>query len=337
MKKSEDFLKNINKANKGKLIAGIILLLVAVFSIVSAYLLEQNKKKNPMALLDVNKTGIYAKLDVQYLLDYFAVYDDQPNKKAFIAYDEDSIMYIVVLNENDITKLQKILDYTYAEEEPEEVPAPVSIYGKTEEISSDLKKLAISYYNEVYGQEFLTNSNFENYFGIYYLDTNIDFTESSLFTGVISAGIFGVIGLILIIVFILRKNKTKKVLEKYNDNMYKLLNSIDMESCYYNKKTKVYFTDTCIINYASGLEVIEYKDIVWIYPHEYRYRGAITKSIYVVTRDSKVHILSQLGINKKTGIMFDEEYQTLINRNPEVLLGYTKENAVKAKELYIKK
>ena len=35
--------------------------------------------------------------------------------------------------------------------------------------------------------------------------------------------------------------------------------------------------------------------------------------------------------------MFDEEYQSLINKNPEVLLGYNKENALKAKELYIKK
>lgn len=337
MKKSEEFFKNIKKGSLGSLILGIIFILIAASSVGTFYFMEQNEKKNPIDLYDANETGLYSKLRVKYLLDYFAVPEDNSDEKAFIAYDENNVMYIVLLKEDDITKLQEIWDYTYADEEPEKVPSPVTIYGKTEEISGDLKKLAISYYNEVFGEEFLTNSNFKNYFGNYYLDTNMEFTESNLFYGIISGGVFGLIGLILLLVYVFRKIKTKKVLEKYNDRIYELSNAIDSEICYFNKKTKVYFTDTCIISYAHGLEIIEYKDIVWIYPHIFNNRGAVTKSIYVVTKDSKVHILSQMNITKKTGIIFDEEYQTLINRNPEVLLGYTKENAKKAKELYIKK
>ena len=39
---------------------------------------------------------------------------------------------------------------------------------------------------------------------------------------------------------------------------------------------------------------------------------------------------------KKNLVMFDELYNTFLNRMPNVLSGYTKENKEKAKELYQK-
>lgn len=335
--KSEEFLKKVKKGNIGKLIAGLIFILIAASTFATFYYFDQDDKKNPIDMFNVNASDIYAKIEVQYMLDYFAYSTDNPDLKSYIVSDKNNVLYIIDINKKDFSKFQEIWDYMYAEEEPEKIPDPVTVYGKTKLIDSELKKLAISYYNEVLEEEVLTNSNFETAFGRYYLDTYEEFTDTYLFSGIITGGIFGVIGLVFVITFVLQKNKTKKMLAKYNEDMDKILNAIDNESCYYNKKTKVYFTDTCIVSYVRGLEIIPYEDIVWIYPHEYRYRGSVTKSIYVITKDSKVHIISQLGITKKTSVIFDEEYTSLINRVPEVLLGYSKENALKAKELYIKK
>ena len=77
--------------------------------------------------------------------------------------------------------------------------------------------------------------------------------------------------------------------------------------------------------------------IVWIYPHEYRYNGSLSqKSIFVVTKNSKAHKLATVSASKKNLVMFDELYNTFLNRMPNVLSGYTKENKEKAKELYQK-
>ena len=269
MKKSEEFLKKIKKGNIGKIIAGIIFILIAASTFGTFYVLDEDEKKNPIDMLNAKSTDSYAKIEVQYMLDYFAYSTEDPDVKSYIVADKNDVLYIIDINKKDFSKLQEIWYYMYAEEEPEEVPAPVTLYGKTELIDSELKKLAIDYYNEVLEEEILNSSNFESAFGRYYLDTAIEFTDSYLFYGIITGGIFGFIGLIFIFTFVLHKHKTKKMLAKYSDDMDKLLNDIDSENCYYNKKTKVYFTDTCIINYAHGLEVIEYKDIVWVYPHIY--------------------------------------------------------------------
>ena len=57
----------------------------------------------------------------------------------------------------------------------------------------------------------------------------------------------------------------------------------------------------------------------------------------MVTKDSKAHKLATLSTSKKNRILFDELYNTLMNKMPEVLKGYTKENIKLAKEMYVKK
>lgn len=92
-----------------------------------------------------------------------------------------------------------------------------------------------------------------------------------------------------------------------------------------------------MVSFMSGLEVYDYNDIVWVYPHEYRYNGSLSqKSLMIVTKNGKAHKLATVSASKKNLTLFDEMYDTFLNRVPNALSGYTKENKEKAKEMYVK-
>ena len=97
-----------------------------------------------------------------------------------------------------------------------------------------------------------------------------------------------------------------------------------------------YLTDNYILSYGSGVKLIELKDIVWIYPFITRQRGIVTnKSIYVITNDKKTNVIALVNaMSKKSKAAFDELYQNIINRVPDVLVGYSKENKELVKERY---
>ena len=124
---------------------------------------------------------------------------------------------------------------------------------------------------------------------------------------------------------------------KYADRWDKIIEEINASDSIYYKNARLYLTRNYLISYQNGLEIFDYNDIIWVYPHEYRYNGVVTqKSIFVVSRNSKAHKLATLSTSKKNRVLFDELYNTLINKMPDILKGYTKENIKAAKELYQK-
>ena len=104
------------------------------------------------------------------------------------------------------------------------------------------------------------------------------------------------------------------------------------------KKCKVYLTDRYLLSYAGGVKLIELNDIVWVYPFITKQNGITTsKSIYVVTNNGKSNVVAVVNTwGKKNKASFEELYQDIINKVPNVLVGYSKENMEKAKEMYKK-
>ncbi|MBE6140025.1 MAG: hypothetical protein E7172_00565 [Firmicutes bacterium] len=331
MKKSEEFLKKV-KTKKGFLIGGIILIIFALF-LGSIYITDYlDVKNNPENIKDdvVVSADHYVELEVHLMTDYFAVTDDRQEKKSYIVLDENMNMYIAVLNEENVEKLQDILAYSY--DEIENAPKPIKIYGMTKDIPEDLKKLAIDYYNDGLEENLLTDANFENIMGYVYIDTFAS-PSSSLISGLIASTIVLIVGIIVILIYLKRNKTTNKTLEQYKDQMDKIYQEIDNENTIYNKHLKLYITNNYLITYYQGLEIILLNDIYWLYPHEYHNRGLVSKSIYITTNDGKMRQTGQININKKTKEIFDEIYVNLVKKLPNALLGYSKENVEKVKIL----
>lgn len=334
MGKREEFLKNIQKG-KLNLIIGIAFL---VMSLISGVVIVSNKNKemkNVTPLKEVKSSDVYASVDVSLMTDYFATNDYAGiEHKTYFVWD-DQYLYIVDLNEKNREALNTIYEYSYSDEEIEE-PSAVTIKGMTKTIPADLKKIAISAYNEFYGDKFLTLSNFSDYLGVVYLDT-YESPQTDLLTELIVCLPTLIIGTVLLLVYLRTKSITKKCITRLENKWEVLLQEMDTSETFYYKKAKIYLTKSYLVSHSNGLEVYDYNDIVWVYPHEYRYNGSLSqKSLMIVTKNGKAHKLATVSASKKNLALFDEMYDTFLNRVPNALSGYTKENRDKAKELYQK-
>lgn len=334
MEQKEEFLKNI-KSGKVTLIVGIIFLVISIFTGICLFIAKMDEMKDVKPLVDVKSENVYASVDVSIMTDYFAKNDYSGiEHKTYFVWD-DKYIYIVDLNEKNREALNSIYDYSYAEEEME-APAPITIKGMTKTIPSDLKKIAIDSYNELYGEKLLTTTNFSDYLGVVYLDT-YESPLTNLTLELIACLPTLVVSAILLFTYFRKNYVTKKCITKLESKWESVLSEMDASDTFYFKKAKLYITRSFLVSYMNGLEVYGFNDIVWIYPHEYRYNGSLSqKSIFVITKNGKAHKLATVSASKKNLTMFDEMYDTLLNRIPNVLSGYTKENREKAKELYEK-
>lgn len=335
MEKSIEFEKKLKKG-KGHLIAAIVFLILTIGLVFIMYSSYKEDMENVSKLIDVSEEGKYASVDVHVMTDYFATTDYSGiEHKTYFVFDE-RYMYIVDIDSESRELLNDIYDYSYNSEEGDEAPEAVVLKGMTKEIPDDLKEIAIDSYNEMFETDFLNESNFSTYFGVVYLDTYEDPMTDLPYALIISLP-FAIFGIVFLISYITMRSNTKKNKAKYGDNWDRIINEINATDTIYYKNARLYLTENYLISYQNGLEIFDYKEIVWVYPHEYRYNGVVTqKSIYVVTKDSKAHKLATLSTSKKNRVLFDELYNTLINKMPDILKGYTKENIKAAKELYQK-
>lgn len=332
MEKRSEFEKNL-KTGKWLLVVGAFLLCSALVTCGSSLFL--GKEKEPISLADA-KEGDYSYVDVKIMSDYFATNDyTKKEHKTYFIWDEKYI-YIADISDNNREKLNEIYDYSYNSNDKEKMPESVRISGIAKRIPSDMRKITISQYNKMFGSEKLTSSNFQDYLGKVYLDTYEIPMDESLMSFMAAIPLL-IATLILFIIFYSKRRRTKKNITRLGDEWESILQEIDSSDCLHYKKAKVYLTRNYLISYQNGLEVFNYDNIVWVYPHEYRYNGRVSqKSIFVVLKNSKARKLATVSASKKNLIMFDEMYESFLNRVPNVLSGYTKENKEKAKELYEK-
>ena len=338
MNNAEIFEKKM-KAGKGKLIVGLILVAMCVVNELSFYLVMKKTKDNPVSFEDVEKVGQYSCIDVRLISDGFADYSDEnsTSMSAYYVFDEEN-MYIASMSKSTNKKFDKIYDY-YTKDEgenDESEPEAVRICGLTETIPANLRKYGVEYYNNVFPEDKITNSDFDAYFK-YYLNTERgpeeDFTISSMV-----AGVFLLVAIIVLACYYRDVRRTKKTLNKYANEMDKIRMEIAAPDTIYEPKAKMFLTKERIINVANGMEIYDFSDIIWIYPHELRQNGYTTqRSIYVVTKDTKAHLIANISTSKKNNLMFDEIYESLLLRIPDAMHGYTKDNRDKIKEMSKKK
>lgn len=325
--------KNI-KGHKSMLVIGIILFVVFMGLGLLIYSDEVNAEYE--VLTKNTSENVYAKLNVSLLDSAFAKETlDGKEKDYYIAFDENDNPFIIVLNKSGLESLRKIQEYTLSETEIEK-PNPVMVYGNVSKSDTEVFKYLQEFLKDEDGNTY-TIDELKSVVGENYLDTTWDNKEEGIFA-LILFGVFSLSGLILIIVYFVRNKKSKKILEEYGRELEKIEEDVNSGKGIHNKKCKVYLTDKYLLSYAGGVKLIELNDIVWVYPFITKQNGITTsKSIYVVTNNGKSNVVAVVNTwGKKNKASFEELYQDIINKVPNVLAGYSKENMEKAKEMYKK-
>lgn len=282
------------------IIIGYIICIIAIFG--ASYYIEYKQKNEKPEPIDFTTDGAigmevdqYAYLDVQGLTDEVAIYGDTENQydsnndRYYIAFN-DGYWYIVDLNFDTIDMLKELQDYTYSNDENAIVPEPVRIYGMTETISDELKKMMLDFYNEgVEEENKISIDDFEQYFGSVLLNVRrepVDTTVEELIIVIASIGIFVI--LITHISVSIIKGRVRKYLKKngYNEELARQLDD-NVEETHYKDKiiiTKDFLVDLKTANFTA----FKFSDVKWVHIHNLKYYGVTaTSSIIVHLNDGK--------------------------------------------------
>ena len=330
-------IKDAFKTPIGIIIGYIIASLAIIGSIFWKDYRMKNEIPEPINLTTNGAIGIeteqYAYLNIQGLTDEVAISgyypenkDSSENDRYYIAFNE-GYMYIVDLNFETIELLKPWQQYFYSERENVQVPEPVTIYGMTESIPSELKYMVLGYYNEsVSKEQQITISDFENYFGSVLLNVRKEPVDTELQRLII---IFSAIILIFIFTthmeIYIQKRKVKKYLKRnnYEDDIISQLDNL-IEEKYY--KDKIILTKDFFLDLNKNKSVIfKFSDVKWIHIHQVEHAIA---ELTVYLKDGKTK-LSCLNIKGLVTNEFLEISNKIFDKvSSDCLKGYTQENVM---------
>ena len=317
-------LKKISSSNKKWLIIGVALVLI---SIVFFYLGSTQDSKDTENIVYLNeliegsgkKTGKKAYLNIKYLSPKVVVYDDTTDA-YYYAFD-GSYYYLVYMKEKDANVLlNKDLENN-----------PEKLVGSSKSIPNDVTKIALEAYNKYFraeDQEEVSLAKSYEVFGDVYLDTTDTFSAmASVYM------IFGVTGFIsglgFLIVVLIYTLKFKKDISSLSDDQ---LESIQREMAEFNTKyycgNRLCLTNNNLVMLNGRFKFYNYKDIIWIYPHEQYYNGIRTnKSIMIGCSDGKLYSIANMSVaTKSQKEMYEEIWNEIISKNMNIKIGYLPEN-----------
>lgn len=261
----------------------------------------------PMEFHVYDGADIYSSLKAHMMTWEFAS-DFKETNHYYFAYDENLLPYIVQVHGDLPEEYLQIQSYLY--DESGEAPEPAVFYGMSSHIEDDIREYAMESYNEMWGEKLVTEDNFSDYFGEYYLDTtrkpasNASETISLIF----SYGFLAVLAGTLLLVWKLNSRRFKisrTTLKAWTgERLLALDRQLNGASTSSYEKEQLYLTNDYIIANAEGFDIIPYEAVVRIYDTSY----ATGKRLMVETKDQKYHTLAMGGRKNKDG------FQELINQ-----------------------
>ncbi len=329
--------KNVQK-EKNSMIRNIAIFFVIIILAFGLKLWENEiKQKEDSEITDLN-TLILSKgenedkkgyLDVKSIPYQFAVADGVD--ESYYIVTDGEFLYIAYMDNTEFEKLNN--------EEIKETP--VRIEGITKEIPDEIKEIAIEVYNEGIEDEYKIKNDqeFYSYFGSIYL--NMAVSESST-TIMVRLGFFMLlfVGVIGFIAALWRYIAFGRTIEKMDNSLISELDDeMNNPEAFYYEKTHMYLTNKYIINFLGKFTVIDYKDIIWMYSYEQRTNGIKTsQAIRVMNNEGKTYTIATItAMTKAQKAVYDEIWNTIISKNSNIKLGYTKENIKEMKERFKKK
>lgn len=326
--KSEQIRKIVKKAKTNLIVWIIVAICAAAILALSIFMNDFRKGAvfNDVLESSSPEENKFVEAEVKQVPVVFAHYPTDNSGKFYFMMDEKYI-YIAFLSDKAYEKfnVEDIVDH------------PDKVKGVTKKIPSDIKKLAIEAYNEGRDKENqITSADFSKYFGTLYIDeTEVDPAQVVL----LLVGIIGwMVGFIMTIAQVIGIVKLRGTIKKMDDTVWEDINrELEEEEAFYYKSAKLALTKNYIVDFARGLKVYKYSDLLWMYRYELRQNGINSQMsiILFIKGDKKRHVVaSTVGYTKKSKEINKEIMDAIMEKNKKMLVGYTKENRQKMKEEY---
>lgn len=302
---------------------GLILLGLCLICIIWGVFATRDAEKNMVPLHDViikqnDSEDVLSYVDSEIYPYLFASYDNEDNK-FYLIRDKD-YMYVAYMSSYDYDRLKD--ETLYNDNRTEK------LVGVSKLVPTDVKKLAIEAVNELWHDEEITLADFEYYFGNVYLDMTADAVDVAFWQNFL-AFLFGMIGLLFVLIGLINYNRFKKNIKKMSSKERKEIDNETLEKdAFYYANIHLYLTPNYIVLMDGTFQVIPYSNLLWLYKYEQRVNGIkSTKSIVGVTTDGKSHNIAVVpALTKKYMEIYEEVFNTICSKNEEMLVGYTNEN-----------
>lgn len=315
-----------------------------IVSLIIAYVghnIQTAELPKPIDFSGVIKENQYAKIEIEMATKKFAeyepnltIYNRNPTMDNYYFIMNEDQIAVAILEEEKIPTLNKLIEYTYTDDEDVPAPEKLVVSGMSKLISEDVKKFIITSHNEVFQNNQLTYENFSEYIGTVYLDTKVTprNVSESYYSVAIVAAIFGVMFILIsIIQMIYSKKQIDKLTENFRmKNIYMEMNS---PTAIEYKRQGVVLTDNYLIIFSPSVDVINYDEIKWI---DIKTRKTIfinsTNYIVIVTiGGEEYYIAKTCYYGKENKETFNSCLEKLIENSPKASLGLTGENKEKIK------
>lgn len=306
-----------------------LLAALAVFSLLMCTAFKKTDDVNAAVPFDPisSKNSEYVYLDIVGVSDWaYKVTNDSATTYYYFAQDADGYYYTLTAKNQDLSNMTA--QRNYWDDENAAMPKAERVYGTPGKLSSEMKTDLASECWEISVEEF------ENYFG-----------DKALYTGVTPAGqsndlwIFATFmaGLFWLLIAFLNRTVNKNLKKclavlKANDELEAAAEELNAENTVEISKKSGKISEHYVFGRKTG-SVLRHADIAWVYPSVTRSYGAAVRSSLVANTLGRKSIEAM----KLDAFAFQDEASKAISmiaeHNPNVLIGMTKDNTKKYKEL----
>ena len=165
--------KNRNSRKSAGIICGILGLLLIVAGIIVVFTAEftvGQETEEPVDVYLARKTDQYVFAPVQYMTEAVAYYEALDRVQIYIAMDEEWNPAVVCLHNEDRQLIQPYIDYLYSDGTGS-APEVLELKGYAQPFDSELRQMVIEGFAGAFGEGYVDESNFQDWFGGYYVQT----------------------------------------------------------------------------------------------------------------------------------------------------------------------
>jgi len=301
-----------------KIMTLICILIVGAAICITVYYAKSYTLPEAEYLTLDTKSQTYSYIDVQYLSEWVYKIDETT---YYDARDVDGYSYLVILSNKQFNEFSDIVKFTYSEKEDKVAPPSKKIYGTAKKITKSLAEDISRHF------DFESVDEYYDYYGKMVLNGK----SSPQNTGYIAAAVafvFTIISVLLIIGLIKTSIKIKKSF-KHLAKIGEQENAeyeFERSDQYLYSKHKIILTKNFVFIKGKGI-VIKHKDILWCYNRKQYYNGVKCNDslVFDTALFGSIQAIN-FGARKNKYGDFDTILAIIFRENPNVLLGYNKEN-----------
>jgi hypothetical protein len=319
-------LQKALKPKKTGLIIGLLFAVLTAAMAIAYFIVGNSQEPDPVFYDPCSGSTDYAYIDVQILTDYFAYYEENDviTEKYYFVLDANSDPFIVRLSDDQFRSLKEIYDFSYSDST--DAPDPVRITGVPKTIDSELRKMAISSFNEIWDDEYVTNDNFDSWLGVTYLDAMESPTAVSQ-NMILTFGIFFLVMTVVILIIAgsaySHQNKRLKSIPS-DAGIQEVFSQIAKPSCVSYPEVPLYLTDDYVVGFTNSIQVVPLADIRWVYTTQIQSGNARQSAVIVVT--DRNFCVASLPASRKHKQKIEQMASAIYAKVPTALFGYTFEN-----------